>query len=138
MPTRPLSDNIRVVGEVKDADLWHPQTLEEWSRWQQEKSFLSAWNAQADHERKLRETCMWMIFGLVMIQTLGSFVIISLLGVGVFHLDEILIRILYPSLLAQIFGLFFIVARYLFDKPLLLDAKNFLGAPRSSNKSTEV
>lgn len=100
------------------AELWTPQTYEEWEARERLLVTLNAWEAQANQERTLRGRCAWMIFSLAAFQTLAAAALLLALGRSWLSLDPDFLKILFSALLAEVFGLFFVVARYLFNQPL--------------------
>lgn len=59
-----------------------------------------------------------MIFALALVQTLGGLGLLVGIGLGYLTIDADLMKIVYAALTAEIFGLFLVVARYLFGRPL--------------------
>lgn len=108
------------------AELWTPKTYEEWEARERLLVVLNAWEAQANQERILRSRCAWMIFSLAAFQSLAGAGLLLGLGRGWLSLDPDFLKILYSALLAEVFGLFFVVARYLFNRPLMYPG-NILG-----------
>lgn len=109
------------LSELEPGELCGPASFEEWAARERLRVFLPAWSAQADHERRLRERCAWMIFALAACQTVGGFGLLIAIGVQALKIDASLLKVVYVGLLSEIFGLFLVVTRYLFSKPLALD-----------------
>ena len=109
------------VQEIEPGQLWLPESFEEWADRERIRTFLPAWSAQADHERRLRERCAWMIFALSAVQTLGGFGLLVAIGLQALQIDGGLLKLIFSALLAEIFGLFYVLARYLFSRPLALN-----------------
>jgi hypothetical protein len=103
---------------TEPAELWAPQTYEEWEARERLLVALKVWEAQANQERTLRGRCAWMIFSLAAFQSVGGAALLLGLGRGWLKLDPEFLKILYSALLAEVFGLFFVIARYLFNQPL--------------------
>jgi len=98
---------------------WTPQNIEEWNAVQETSVFLKAWATQQDEERSLRSMlCVW-VFILITAQIVGIFTLVVISPAFV-SLDEGLVKILIPSILAEVFGMGFIVVKYLF-RPSSLD-----------------
>src|SRR5579864_2678281 len=107
------------LDRIRDpVELWLPTTYEEWEARERLLVALSAWEAQANQERTLRGRCAWMIFSLAVFQSLAGAALLLGLGRGWLSLDPDFLKILYSALLAEVFGLFFVVARFLFNQPL--------------------
>ncbi len=70
------------------------------------------------HERSLRSLAAKVIFGLIGAQVLGVFAVLALQGLDVLHLDVGVLQVLIPSVLGDVFGLGFVVTKYLFSQPL--------------------
>ena len=73
-----------------------------------------------DQERGMRAFYAKLIFGLISFEVGCAFLLIFLNGLGYFEMDVGLLKILFPSVLAQVFGLGYLVTRYLFGKQLPL------------------
>jgi hypothetical protein len=102
----------------KELSPWQPTTFNEWERQAQLSVFLPAWEEQANQERILRGRCAWMIFSLSAFQSLAGVALLIGIGLQVFVIEANLLKILFSGALTEIFGLFFILARYLFNQPL--------------------
>lgn len=116
MKTNPLDPTS--VSEISPGDLWNPKSFEEWEGRERLRAFLPAWSAQSEHERGLRGKCTWMIFFLALVQTLGGFALLFGMGTGQLALSDSVISIIFTGLMAEIFGLFALVVRYLFNQPI--------------------
>lgn len=106
------------ISEIAPGDLSGLGSFEEWATRERLRTFLPAWAAQAEHERTLRGRCAWMIFALALLQSVGAFALIIGIGRGWLLIDPGVLKILFSALLAEIFGLFVIVVRYLFSQPI--------------------
>jgi len=121
LPLKPTSV-VDVLGEVRprDGSSWEPNNFAEWEARERLQAFLRVWSQQADDERKMRSLYAKMIFSLISVEVAFAFVIILLVGADVLHFDVTLLKVLFPSVLAQVFGLGYLVTRYLFGKQLSL------------------
>lgn len=110
----------QIVGEIRpgDPDTWQPGSIEEWAERERTRTFLAAWAEQMAHERQLRSLSAKLIFVLVAGQTVGVFAILIASGAGWLTLDPVALRMLLPTVLAEIFGLGYLVAKYLFSQPI--------------------
>lgn len=104
--------------EPGDPSVWQPQSFSEWEALEKTKTFLAAWTDQMVHERSLRSLAAKVIFGLIGAQVLGVFAVLALQGLAVLHLDVGVLQVLIPSVLGDVFGLGFVVTKYLFSQPL--------------------
>jgi hypothetical protein len=112
-----LSENFK--DRVRNSsELFDPEHADWLLRERRLKAYLDSWAKQAGHERTLRTRCALVIFSLAGFQSVGGAVLLVCLGRGWLKLDAILLDILFTGLLGQIFGLFFVVVRYLFSEPL--------------------
>jgi hypothetical protein len=59
-----------------------------------------------------------MVFSLAVFQSLAAAMLLLGLGRSWLSLDPDFLKILFSALLAEVFGLFFVLARYLFNQPL--------------------
>jgi len=113
---------LTIVNEVQPEDVsaWEPNSFAEWEAKERLRAYLRVWSQQMDDERKMRSLYAKMIFILISSEVLFAFLLIGLLGSRILILDVSLLKILFPSVLAQIFGLGYLVTRYLFGKQLSL------------------
>ncbi|MFI5396697.1 MAG: hypothetical protein ACHQ9S_14275 [Candidatus Binatia bacterium] len=122
-----------IVGEVRDEikpgdpAIWQPRSFEEWVGQQRANTILGAWSEQMTHERSMRSFCAKCIFGLIGFQVLAVFTIVILQGRTYLALDTVLIKILIPSVLTNVFGLGLIVVKYLFSEPVRLSLDALIG-----------
>lgn len=107
-----------VTGEVDD-QYWKPQTIKEWSEVTKTKAFLGVWVAQQDQERRLRKALGIWIFVLITLQVLGVFVVIVLDAISIISLNLTITKIVIPSVLGEVFGMGFVVVKYLFRPSLI-------------------
>jgi hypothetical protein len=70
------------------------------------------------HERELRSFSAKCIFGLVVVQVVASFGLIIAEGAGRLAIDPSVLKVLIPSVLTEVFGLGYLVVKYLFNQPL--------------------
>jgi len=94
-------------------DSWRPQTLREWTEVQETSALLTAWTEQQGHERALRKMVAIWVFVLISLQILGVFGVVATEGANR-KLNPELVKLLIPSVLAEVFGMGFIVVKYLF------------------------
>lgn len=106
------------IAEIAPGDLWNPRSFDEWEGRERLRTFLPAWSAQSEHERSLRGKCTWMIFALALLQTVGGFALLTGLGLRYLVLSDSVISVIFVGLMAEIFGLFALVVRYLFNQPI--------------------
>lgn len=110
-------DFIETIIDEVSSDYWQPESLSEWIEVQTTKSILHSWEYQQEQERNLRKLVAVWIFILISIQILYIINILTLDGFGVVALKENIIKILLPTAFAEIFGMGFIVVKYLFKHP---------------------
>lgn len=101
-----------------DPAVWQPQSYAEWEARERTQAFLAAWIDQMGHERSLRSLAARVVFSLIGAQVLGVFTLLVLQGTGVISLDHDVLKVVVPSVLADVFGLGFVVTKYLFSVPL--------------------
>lgn len=104
--------------EPGDPSVWQPQSFDEWAARERTQTFLVAWTEQTVHERALRSLAAKVIFGMIGAQVLGVFALVVLQGVAIIRLEVGVLQVLIPSVLADVFGLGFVVTKYLFSQPL--------------------
>ena len=102
-----------IVGSVP-TDYWKPQSLEEWSRARSAEAIINAWVEQQNQERELKKIYACWVFVLISFQIIAIFLLVVLEGLNHFQLNENIIKILLPTALAEIFGMGFLVVKYLF------------------------
>lgn len=100
------------------SDVWQPGSYKEWEGRERTRAFLAAWSQQMSHERDLRSLSAKCIFGLVVAQVAGAFGLVAAQGAGWLALDPSVLQVLIPSVLAEVFGLGYLVVKYLFNQPL--------------------
>ena len=103
----------KVTGEV-EFGYWEPQSIEEWSEVQKTTAFLRAWIRQQDHERSLRKMIGIWVFILITLQIIGVFGLVVLDACKVFIMNIDIVKFLIPSVLGEVFGMGFVVVKYLF------------------------
>lgn len=99
-------------------DVWQPGSYKEWEGRERTRAFLAAWSQQMSHERELRSLSAKCIFGLVVAQVAGAFGLVAAQGAGWLALDPSILKVLIPSVLTEVFGLGYLVVKYLFNQPL--------------------
>jgi hypothetical protein len=107
-----------VVGEL-DPNYWKPQSMHEWAEMAQTAAYLKTWIQQQDQERSLRKVIAIWVFILISLQVAGVFTLVVLDACGVLKLNQAIVQILIPSVLGEVFGMGFVVVKYLF-RPLNL------------------
>lgn len=124
-PTAPAQARIpAVVSEVRGeiapsaSDAWQPKSYAEWEARERAKTFLAAWAEQMSHERALRTFTAKWIFALIIAQVVATFGLVIAHGLGWLQINEAILQILIPSVLAEVFGLGLLVTKYLFSQPL--------------------
>jgi hypothetical protein len=111
-----LPQSIKEVFNELEPNYWEPQTIDEWSTVVRTTAVLNAWKEQQDQERKLRKTYARWVFGLITFQIIMIFVLVFLDSISWIAIKETTIKILLPSALGEIFGMGFLVVKYLFGK----------------------
>ena len=124
-PAAPMAAGIPTVvtevrGELipKGADTWQPASYSEWEARERSKTFLAAWAEQMSHERSLRSFTAKSIFALIVAQVVATFSLVIAQGLGWLQVDRAILQVLIPSVLGEVFGLGFLVTKYLFSQPL--------------------
>ncbi|RWY79141.1 hypothetical protein EHI46_00150 [Rhizobium leguminosarum] len=125
---------VDVLGEVKpqDGSSWEPNNFAEWEARERLQAYLRVWSQQTDDERKMRSLYAKMIFSLICVEVAFAFLLMVLIGAEVLHFDVTLLKVLFPSVLAQVFGLGYLVTRYLFGKQLSLPISEISQRKKSS------
>ncbi len=103
-----------VDGEVEPG-YWKPKSLQEWAEVQKTTVFLGAWIQQQGQERNLRKMIGIWVFILITLQAIGVFGLVVLDAAKLFILNTTIVQLLIPSVLGEIFGLGFVVVKYLFN-----------------------
>jgi len=78
---------------------------------------VEEWKRQISTDRALRNVYAMWVFGLVTFQILFVFSIVVALAFNLIELSETVLTVLIPSVLAEVFGMGFIVVKYLFTQP---------------------
>lgn len=99
-------------------EVWQPASFKEWEGRERTRAFLAAWSQQMSHERDLRSLSAKCIFALIAAQTAAAFGIVIAQGTGALTIDVSVLRILVPSVMAEVLGLGYLVVKYLFSQPL--------------------
>jgi len=117
--------NLPVYVETVTAELapgaWQPESLQEYLDLQESSILLEAWREQQRDERSLRKMIAVWVFILISAQILAIFALVLWDG-GQHKADPALVKILIPSVLAEVLGMGFFVVKYLFrpgDLPLI-------------------
>lgn len=107
-----------VIGEV-DPEYWIPQSIEEWAEVQKTAAFLNAWVPQQAQERSLRKMIGIWVFILITLQVIGVFGLVVLDACKLLIINTDVVKFLIPSVLSEVFGLGFVVVKYLFNPAIL-------------------
>lgn len=102
-----------VVGDIEPG-YWKPQNLSEWSEIQKTTVFLDAWVQQQQQERSLRKMIGIWVFILITLQILSVPAFVFLDAVKFITLNTEIVKFLIPSILGEVFGMGFVVVKYLF------------------------
>lgn len=97
---------------------WQPASYVEWEARERARTVLAAWSSQTTHERSLRSFTARRIFVLIVVQVVSTFALVVAQGAGWLKIDVTVLKVLIPSVLTEVFGLGFLVIRYLFSQPL--------------------
>lgn len=108
------------------SELWRPNSFNEWVELKRVDAVLSAWTEQAKQERALRLSTSKWIFGLIVMQILGVFVIVVSIGIGSMNLNVSVLQILISGICAEVFGLGFLVTKFLYREPLKIELASIL------------
>jgi hypothetical protein len=104
-----------VTGEVS-SDYFKPTTIEEWAEVKKTTVFLAAWIEQQRQERSLRKMIGIWIFTLITLQVIGVFGLVVLDAFKLLIMNTDIIKFLIPSVLSEVFGMGFVVVKYLFKQ----------------------
>jgi hypothetical protein len=102
----------KITAELRPG-AWQPESLQEFLELQETTIFLEAWREQQKSERGLRKMIGIWVFCLISIQIFAIFGVVIWDG-GQRKLDASLVKFLIPSVLGEVFGMGFIVVKYLF------------------------
>jgi hypothetical protein len=128
-----------ILGEIRPGDpsTWQPRSFDEWQSRERLQTFLSAWSEQIRDERMLRRRFSGWIFTLISLQTLGVFALVVADGAGWMTLRLEVLQVLIPSVLAEVFGLGFLVAKYLFSQPLRHSLDSLVAKGRADHEGSK-
>lgn len=120
MPSPDRPPMVVTAEEVSTGDpsVWRPGSYIEWEARERTRTFLATWAEQMTHEQKLRTAGARTIFWLIGLQVAGAFGLVVAQGLGWLTLDAGLLKVLLPSVFAEVFGLGFVVTKYLFSQSL--------------------
>ena len=117
MNTPEQKSGLPVYVESVTAELapgaWQPESLQEYLELQERTTFLGAWGEQQKSERSLRKMIGIWVFCLISLQIVGVFGVVIWDG-GQHKVDAGLVKFLIPSVLGEVFGMGFVVVKYLF------------------------
>jgi len=102
-----------VVGDI-EAGYWRPQNLNEWTETQKTAAFLDAWAQQQQQERSLRKMIGIWVFILITFQVIAVILLVLIDALHVITLNTEILKFLIPSILGEVFGMGFVVVKYLF------------------------
>lgn len=102
-----------VSGEVDDS-YWKPQNFKEWAAYSKTSAYLTLWTRQQKQEQDLRRAIGIWVFTLITLQVMAIFLIVILDSSGKLTLNIEISKFLIPSVLAEVFGMGFLVVKYLF------------------------
>jgi hypothetical protein len=71
-----------------------------------------------EHERGLRTFTAKATFLLIVAQVVATFGLVAAQGLDWLQIDKGILQVLIPSVLTEVFGLGFLVTKYLFSQPL--------------------
>ena len=108
-----------VTGEILPGSesTWQPASYAEWESRTRLTTVLEAWSAQMADERALRRKFAGWIFALITLQIVGAFGLVIAVGLDSLRVDPTVMKILLPSVFAEVFGLGLLVIKYLFSLP---------------------
>ena len=106
--------DYEIVGELEH-DYWEPKSLSEWIELKRSSAVIEAWREQQNQERKLRKTIGYWLFILITFQIVTIFAIIFLDGIRYITVNTTAIKILIPGALVEVFGMGYLVVKYLFS-----------------------
>ena len=101
-----------------DPSVWRPSSYEEWEAGQKARTFLGAWSLQMSQEMRLRSMGAKVIFWLIGRQVVCAFGLVIAQGLNWIAVDTSVLKILIPSVFTEVFGLGFVVTKYLFNQSL--------------------
>jgi hypothetical protein len=102
-----------ITGEVA-SDYWSPQNIDEWTDVQKTKVCLHVWTQQQQQERSLRKMIGIWVFIIITAQVVGVFSLVTLDAWKLLTMNIGIVKFLIPSVLTEVFGMGFIVVKYLF------------------------
>lgn len=103
-----------ISGEV-EPEYWKPQSIEEWTEVQKITVYLNVWTQQQQQERSLRKMIGIWVFVLITFQILGVFTLVCLDAFSLVSMSITIVKFLIPSVLGEVFGMGFVVVKYLFN-----------------------
>ena len=89
--------------------------MQEWNEFTKTSALVRVWVEQQTHERSLRKTIGVWVFCLITLQILGVFALVVLDALKIFTVNQTLVEFLIPSVLSEVFGMGFVVVKYLFN-----------------------
>ena len=102
-----------VTGELAPG-YWRPQTFQEWTEMTKTSALVNVWVGQQTQERSLRKTIGIWVFILITLQIIGVFSLVVLDALQLLKLNQRIVEFLIPSVLGEVFGMGFVVVKYLF------------------------
>ena len=119
-----LPSIVKSVTDEVQLGYWKPQNIEEWSEIQKTGAFLKAWGQQQDQERTLRKMIAIWVFILITLQVIGVFGLVVSDALKLIIIKVDIVKFLIPSVLGEVFGMGFVVVKYLF-KPANINPLKF-------------
>ena len=105
-----------VLGDT-EPDYWRPKSLSEWVKLKKTSIEIETWKQQQNQERALRRVIGFWVFVIISFQILALFGLVLFEGLDYIDIDENVAKIFIPSAIAEVFGMGFLVVKYLFSRP---------------------
>jgi hypothetical protein len=117
MTTQDKAAAPKVVNQIApdDPTVWRPNSLVEWTDYQRLRTALRVWVEQAKSDRAQRESFGKWIIGLLYLEVIAALCIVIAIGLNALVLPIDLFRLVFPALFAQLFGVIYVIARYLYS-----------------------
>ncbi len=114
MEEKKSSVDYEIVGEL-EAGYWEPKSFPEYIELRRLSALIEAWKEQQSQERKLRKVIGYWLFILITFQIVAIFSIVFLDGFEIINVDATVVKIIIPGALAEVFGMGYLVVKYLFS-----------------------
>ena len=105
-----------VVSEVTE-DYRSPTDFFEWAEAKRVNAIIGTWQKQQDQERGLRRVISFWVFGVISFQVIAIFIFVFLDARGYMKIAPEIAKILMPTAIAEVFGMGYLVVKYLFKHP---------------------